>query len=260
MTTILDNILAAKKKEVDELKKQHFHVASIPTKSFKEAIDRSVMNIIAEIKRSSPSKGNIRMDVDPVSQAKEYERLGATAISVLTDKPFFNGSMDDLRAVREAVNIPILCKDFIIDKIQIDCAKAAGASMILLIVAALDHQNLHELYHYAKSLDLDVLCEVHHEDEMERALNLEADIIGINNRDLKTFHVDLEITNELASMVIDQDTIIVSESGIRTREDVEKAADAGANVILVGETLMRSTDLEATFAELRIPIQDKKKG
>src|SRR5690625_5830676 len=131
------------------------------------------MNIIAEIKRSSPSKGAIQMEVDPVTQAKEYERLGASAISVLTDSPFFNGSMQDLIAVREAVSLPILCKDFMIDPIQIDQAKAAGATIILLIVAALDHQALTSMYNYAQSLDLDVLVEVHNEDEMERALNLE---------------------------------------------------------------------------------------
>src|SRR5699024_6952038 len=134
----------------------------------------------------SPSKGPIQMKVDPVAQAKEYETLGAAAISVLTDQPFFNGTMDDLRAVREAVNIPILCKDFMIDKIQIDQAKAAGANIILLIVAALDHEQLTNLYAYAKELNLEVLVEVHNEDEMERALNLDATIIGINNRDLKT--------------------------------------------------------------------------
>ena len=259
MTTILDKILIEKKKEVIELKKETFHIADVPTKSFKKAFDPSMMNVIAEIKRSSPSKGDIQMDVDPAHQAKMYESLGATAISVLTDTPFFNGSMDDLRAVREVVDLPILCKDFIIDKIQIDRAKAAGANMILLIVAALDHQDLHALYQYAKRLDLDVLCEVHHEDEMERALHLEADIIGINNRDLRTFNVNLDTTGDLASMVMDPDTIIVSESGIRTREDVETAAEAGAKVILVGETLMRSTNLAATFADLRIPIPVEKK-
>lgn len=259
MTTILDKILTEKKREVAELKKKSFQFEGNPTKSFKKTIDPTVMNVIAEIKRSSPSKGDIRMDVDPVAQAKMYEKLGASAISVLTDAPFFNGSMDDLRAVRQAVDLPILCKDFVIDKIQIDQAKAAGANIILLIVAALDHQDLHELYHYAKHLELDVLCEVHHEDEMEQALNLNADIIGINNRDLKTFNVDLETTEELASMVMDPDTLIVSESGIRTREDVVTVAEAGANVVLVGETLMRSTDLEATFADLRIsiPVEEK---
>lgn len=254
MTTILDKILVEKKKEVAELKKQTFSGIDRSTKSFKAMLKPTSMNIIAEIKRSSPSSGAIRMNVDPVNQAKTYEKLGATAISVLTDTPFFNGSIEDLRAVREAVSIPILCKDFIIDRIQIDRAKAAGANIILLIVAALDQPTLSDLYQYAKSLDLDVLCEVHQEDEMERALNLGADIIGINNRNLKTFQVDLHTTSRLAEMVDDPEIIIVSESGIRTRQDVEKAAHAGAKAILVGETLMRSTDLEATFKDLLIPL------
>lgn len=257
--TILDEIIIEKQKYVETLKDKAFTQADhkqVPT--FREKVMNSKnMNIIAEIKRASPSKGAINMDVDPVAQAKEYEALGAAAISVLTDKPFFNGSMDDLRAVRAAVDIPILCKDFMIDKLQIDEAKAAGANIILLIVAALDHVTLAELYIYAKSLDLEVLCEVHNEDEMERALNLEADIIGINNRNLKNFEVDLETTDELASMVMNPDTILVSESGLRTRSDVETVEKSGANVILVGETLMRSDDLQATFSDLQVPLHGK---
>jgi len=256
--TILDKIIKEKEKEVATLKSTHVESATTSHKqvpTFKEQVSGdSKMNIIAEIKRSSPSKGPIQMEVDPVAQAKEYEKLGAAAISVLTDQPFFNGSMDDLRAVREVVNLPILCKDFMIDKIQIDQAKAAGANIILLIVAALDHEKLTSLYAYAKELDLEVLVEVHNEDEMERALNLDATIIGINNRDLKTFEVDLETTEALAAMVMDPDTILVSESGIRTREDVVQVESAGANVILVGETFMRSGDLPATFEDLRVPL------
>lgn len=256
--TILDKIIAEKEKEVATLKPQKFNTTlpndkKVPT--FREKVSGSShMNVIAEIKRSSPSKGAIQMEVDPVAQAKEYESLGASAISVLTDQPFFNGSMDDLRAVREVVNLPILCKDFMIDKVQIDQAKAAGANIILLIVAALDHEKLTSLYAYAKELDLEVLVEVHNEDEMERALNLDAKIIGINNRDLKTFDVDLETTEALASMVMDPDTILVSESGIRTGDDVVQVENAGASVILVGETFMRSDDLPATFKELRVPL------
>lgn len=257
--TILNKILVEKEKEVEKLKNQAFDTAAhkdVPT--LREQIkESSHMNIIAEIKRSSPSKGPIQMDIDPISLAREYEALGAAAISVLTDKPFFNGSMDDLRAVREAVNLPILCKDFIIDQVQIDQAKAAGANIILLIVAALDYAQLTNLYEYAKSLDLEVLVEVHNEDEMERALNLDADIIGINNRDLKTFEVDLETTEDLASMIIDSETILVSESGIQKSEDVIEVANAGANVILVGETFMRSDDLTTTFNDLRIPLPVK---
>lgn len=256
--TILDKIIVEKEKEVAALKSQKIDLSLTSDKrvpTFREQIsESSKMNIISEIKRSSPSKGPIQMEVDPVAQAKKYESLGAAAISVLTDQPFFNGSMDDLRAVREAVDLPILCKDFMIDKIQIDQAKAAGANIILLIVAALDHEKLTSLYAYANGLDLEVLVEVHNEDEMERALNLDAKIIGINNRDLKTFEVDLETTEALASMVMDPETILVSESGIRTRADVVEVESAGASVILVGETFMRSDDLPATFADLRVPL------
>jgi len=256
--TILDKIIAEKEKEVAALKSQGFDTTPTSDKkvaTFREQVNgSSKMNVISEIKRSSPSKGPIQMEVDPVAQAKKYESLGASAISVLTDKPFFNGSMDDLRAVREAVDLPILCKDFMIDKVQIDQAKAAGANIILLIVAALDYEKLTSLYTYAKELDLEVLVEVHNEDEMERALNLDAKIIGINNRDLKTFEVDLETTEALATMVMDPETILVSESGIRTRADVVEVESAGASVILVGETFMRSDDLPATFAELRVPL------
>ena len=255
--TILDKILIEKAKEIEKLKEKTYDTASTYTgQTFRERIRSSHMNIISEIKRSSPSKGEIQMDVNPIEQAKTYEAHGATAISVLTDEPFFNGSMEDLRAVREVVNIPILCKDFMIHPVQIDRAKEAEANIILLIVAALQHNELFHLYEYAKSLDLEVLVEVHNEDEMERALDLGADIIGINNRDLKTFEVDLETTDYLASMVIDPETIVISESGIRTKEDVETVAKAGANVILVGETFMHSNDLQATFEELQIPLKN----
>src|SRR5690625_3702694 len=257
--TILNKILIEKEKEVKRLQNKQFHTSSqkkVPT--FREKIkNSSSMNIIAEIKRSSPSKGPIQMDIDPVSQAKNYEALGAAAISVLTDEPFFNGSIDDLKAVREAVDLPILCKDFIIDPIQIDQAKAAGANIILLIVSALDYGKLTSLYQYAKNLDLEVLVEVHNEDEMERALNLDAKIIGINNRDLKTFEVDLDTTEDLASMIMDPETILISESGIQTKEDVIELANAGASTILVGETLMLSNDLHAVFKDLKIPLPIK---
>ncbi|HLS60006.1 MAG TPA: indole-3-glycerol phosphate synthase TrpC [Virgibacillus sp.] len=257
--TILNKIIKEKENEVAILKGKKF-TSNISGEiiPFSEKISGSTkMNIIAEIKRSSPSKGAIQMEVDPVTQAKEYERLGASAISVLTDSPFFNGSMQDLIAVREAVSLPILCKDFMIDPIQIDQAKAAGATIILLIAAALDHQALTSMYKYAQSLDLEVLVEVHDEDEMERALNLEATMIGINNRNLKTFEVDLETTAELASMVYDPETVVVSESGIRTREDVIGVEKAGAQVVLIGETLMRSTNLPKTFGDLQIPLHKK---
>lgn len=259
MATILDKIIEQKKIEVQAL--QAAPVAderSFPIYSFKEQLKKDKMNIIAEIKRASPSKGTINADVDPVAQAKQYEALGASAISVLTDQKFFNGSMDDLRAVAKAVNLPVLCKDFMVDKIQIDTAKAAGASIILLIAAALPQAKLKELYAYAKAEGLEVLVEVHNEAEMEQALALGADVIGINNRDLKTFDVDLNTTGRLANMVQNRDTILVSESGIRTQGDAERVGSLGASVILVGETLMRSEDLAKTFDRLSVPLPDTK--
>src|SRR5699024_4677210 len=193
-----------------------------------------------------------QMAVDPAAQARKYEALGANAISVLTDEPFFNGTMDDLRAVRQAVDVPILCKDFMIDTIQIDHAKAAGANIILLIVAALDDQTLKNLYDYARAEDLEIIVEVHNEEEMERALKLNPEIVGINNRDLKTFTVDLKTTHRIASMVEGKDIILISESGMQEKENVVEVADFGASVVLIGETFMRSTNLEQTFDDLTI--------
>ncbi|WP_068676271.1 indole-3-glycerol phosphate synthase TrpC [Oceanobacillus sp. Castelsardo] len=254
--TILDKILREKEKEIQKYFKQTFDSMEYePTISFKEKVQSSdSMCVISEIKRSSPSKGNINMEVNPVQQAKQYEASGATAISVLTDPAFFNGTMDDLREVRKAVNLPILCKDFIIDTIQIDRAKAAGTNIILLIVAALDDTNLEKLYHYAKGLDLEILVEVHNQEEMERALKLNPEIIGINNRNLKTFEVNIATTEELASMVTNPDTILISESGMKTQKDVIRARDAGAKVILVGETLMSADNIDEAFQELKVPL------
>lgn len=252
--SILQKILVEKEKEIQVLADRTFDQPpskKVPT--FREMVQKSdTINIISEIKRSSPSKGAIDMGVDPVKQATTYSQHGASAISVLTDQPFFNGSMDDLRAVREAVDIPILCKDFIIDPVQIDQAKSAGANIILLIVAALSDENLERLYKYALNQQLEVLVEVHNEEEMKRALKLNPELLGINNRDLNTFHVSLETTEILASMVTNPDTIIVSESGMKTNHDVTRAQDAGAKAILVGETLMESDDLETTFKELQV--------
>lgn len=259
--TILDKIIAEKKKEVNELKKHTYpEVNYRKIKTFYEQItSKSTMGIIAEIKRASPSKGDINAAVNPIKQAKLYAENGASAISVLTDTPFFKGSMDDLRAVREVVDIPILCKDFIIDRVQIDLAKSAGANIILLIAAALDDDSLHDLYHYAKGHDLEVLCEVHNEDEMERVLKLDAKLIGINNRDLKTFDVDLRTTERLANMVTNPTTILISESGIVTTDDVETVAHFGAKAILVGETLMVAENVAKTMNILQIPLKEQEK-
>lgn len=169
-------------------------------------------------KTGFPSKGDIKINVNPIEQALSYESGGAAAISVLTDEVFFKGSIADLRIVSEAIRIPRLCKDFIIDEIQIDRAHQAGATIILLIVAALSKERLHELYQYAKRKGLEVLTEVHDEAELERALELNAELIGINNRNLKTFKVDLAVTERLAKLLDPKRHIIISESGIKTKK------------------------------------------
>lgn len=255
--TILDKIIAEKRKEVANLQGQTFERTAYQPleKTFAQQIkEQQTMGIIAEIKRASPSKGMINADVDPVKQAKFYEEHGANAISVLTDAPFFKGSIDDLRAVREAVQIPILCKEFIIDTVQIDQAEAAGANIILLIAAALDENEIQHLYHYAKSLNLEVICEVNNEAEMKTVLHLGATLIGINNRDLKTFEVDLQTTSRLGHLVTNEDVILIGESGVSIKEDVKELAEAGAEVILVGETLMRADDVGATMKSFQVPL------
>lgn len=258
--TILDDIIKEKRKEVLRLKNKTF--AQTPIKPIKKTFTEQIkhkqtMGIIAEIKRASPSKGMINADVDPVEQAKFYEANGANAISILTDAPFFKGSMNDLKAVREAVDLPILCKDFIIDTIQIDQAKAAGANIILLIAAALSKQELVHLYEYATSQNLEVICEVNNETEMETVLKTGAILIGVNNRNLKTFDVDLQNTARLAHLVENEDVILIGESGISTREDVEELANAGAEAILVGETLMRADDVPQTLTSFQVQLPVK---
>lgn len=260
MTTILDKIIKEKQKEVVKLKKQPFNYTDSPYTgpTFAELVQKNKnMSMIAEIKRASPSKGLINGDVDPAQQAKVYEANGASAISVLTDAPFFQGTMDDLKSVREAVNIPILCKDFIIDSIQIDHAKAAGANIILLIAAALDEDTMKSLYDYAVANNLEVICEVHHESEMETVLKLNPRLIGVNNRDLKTFNVDLTTTARVAESAINSDAILIGESGIKDQSDVEKLAKAGAEAILIGETLMSADNVPQKAQEMLIPLSKK---
>lgn len=255
--SILDKIITEKKKEVEVLKGKRFSPEAIKkVTSFKDRIkDSNSMNIIAEIKRASPSKGAIHMDVNPAAQALEYEVYGAQAISILTDTSFFKGSMDDLKSVRQTVDLPLLCKDFMIDAVQIDQAKAAGANIILLIVAALDQKQLLKLHNYAIKLDLEVLVEVHDKTEMERALKINAQLIGINNRDLNTFNVDLQTTANLALIVTDPNVILISESGIVSGENARTVSESGAQAILVGETLMRATDLKQTFKDFQVPFK-----
>ncbi|MGD6967096.1 indole-3-glycerol phosphate synthase TrpC [Rossellomorea vietnamensis] len=256
MGDILNKIIERKKQEVTRLKQLGFKKENLyrdnGQKLYTKLHSASAMGVIAEIKRASPSKGDIATVVDPVQQAKIYESGGAAAISVLTDEEFFKGSIEDLKRVRREVDLPLLCKDFFIDEIQIDRAKDAGASIILLIVAALTQRRLKELYEYALSQDLEVLVEVHDKEEAERAVKIEAVMIGINNRNLKTFEVDLAHTESLAPLMNDKSRVIISESGMKERSDSIRAAKAGADGILVGESLMRSENAEKAIKDFAV--------
>jgi indole-3-glycerol phosphate synthase len=217
---------------------------------FRAGLQRgSEVAVIAEVKKASPSAGIIAPDFNPLSQAREYARGGAHALSVLTDEKYFQGHLSYLKQIREQVDLPLLRKDFIIHELQIYESVIAGADAILLIVASLDDETLRALYDQAKTCQLDVLVEVHDLAEMERALELGADMIGINNRNLKTFEVDLA-TTEALSEEIPNDTVGISESGIKTGEDVKRVRACGINAVLVGETLMRAKNVPEKLAEL----------
>jgi indole-3-glycerol phosphate synthase len=210
---------------------------------FRAALDRGPgkLGVIAEVKKSSPSVGLIDPNFDPVRQAKRYLEGGASCLSILTDEQYFQGSLSYLSQISKFSSAPLLRKDFTVHEVQIHEAVVTGADAILLIVAALDDELLRRLYDEAKSFQLDVLVEVHDMREMERALELGADLIGVNNRNLKTFTVDLATTELLAEEVPD-DVLLVSESGIKSLEDARRAREAGANAVLIGEALMRAHD------------------
>ncbi|GKV68509.1 indole-3-glycerol phosphate synthase [Sporosarcina sp. NCCP-2716] len=257
--TILDDIIREKEREVAALLEGgaavQAPVQDLPARPslFSTLQQTEHLQVIAEIKRASPSKGIIRDGVDPVKQAVCYEAAGAACISVLTDHSFFNGSYDDLRTVAQAVRTPILCKDFIIHPIQIDRAKAAGASVILLIAAVLQDAELRALHSYAGALGMEVIMEVHSEQELTRVLTAGARIIGVNNRDLRTFTVDLAMTEQLAHAVpSDSGHVLISESGIMGPADARRAAAAGASGVLVGEALMRSGSPEQAIRSLQV--------
>lgn len=255
--TILESILQEKRLEVkrmliDEPKACEKNRLARPSlfQTLKNADD---LQVIAEIKRASPSKGLIAEGANPVLQAQQYEQAGAACISVLTDGPFFKGSFDDLSLVANHVEIPILCKDFMIHEVQIDRANQAGASVILLIVAALDDMTLKRLYDYATGLGLEVLVEVHDPSELQRALSIDAKLIGVNNRDLRTFHVELTRTEEVAAhFPYEENRVLISESGIAGEEDAMRVANVGASAVLVGETLMRSSSVQDSLRSLRV--------
>jgi indole-3-glycerol phosphate synthase len=261
--TILDEILDRKRLEVAEAKSSRDPVqlgleAKACTRTplgFRDAIRLAKgVSVIAEVKRQSPSKGLIREDFDAVEIARAYVEAAATCISVLTDEHFFGGSLGDLKRVREAVDVPLLRKDFVIDPIQIDEARLAGADAVLLIVAALDDDLLGRLHDHAQSLGLDVLIEVHDEGELDRALAIGSLLIGVNNRDLRTFDIDLATTERLAARIEDSSIVLIAESGIANAKDVARLERAGAAGFLVGESLMRQPDPGAALRALRRPL------
>lgn len=259
--TVLDRILARTANDV-ALRKAATPVASLEARaadrpapiSLAHALSRATMSIIAEFKRASPSKGRFRVEIEPSEIAKDYLAGGAAALSVLTDEPFFQGSMTDLTAAAlvahaAAVPAPVLRKDFVVDEYQLHEALAIGADAVLLIVAALEQPALIRLLRAARSLGLSPLVEVHDEAELGRALHAGAEVIGVNNRDLRTFKVDLGVTERLAPSV-PSDVLVVGESGIFTAADVDRMQAAGARAVLVGESLIVAPDRAAAVRSL----------
>lgn len=237
-----------------ELKKQLREVP--PAKNFLLALQESpnYPSLIAEVKKASPSKGVIRADFDPVSIARAYERGGASCLSVLTDSQFFQGSFDNLRSCRSSVSLPLLCKEFIIDPYQIHLARAAGADAVLLIVAILSDRDLQDFLNTIHSLGMTALVEVHTAAELDRALSLsDLRLLGINNRDLQDFTVNLETTEQLIQQrreQIDKKITVVSESGLFERDDLKRVAKAGARSVLIGESLVKQPDIEQAVRKI----------
>ena len=255
---ILDDIVEKRKLQLEhELKRtdrasmrKSAEVTADSGRSFKCALQGDSLSVIAEVKRASPSKGMICKSFNPVEIAVMYEKSGASAVSCLTEEHYFKGSSVYLSEIRKSIDIPILRKDFIIDEYQIYEARVLGADAILLIAAILDTNTLCGFKALADSLGLDCLFEIHDEAELEKVMIAKPEIVGINNRNLKTFEVSLENTERLAGL-ISKECIIVSESGIRNGEDAASVRKYGANAILVGETLMRSADVGKEMQRLR---------
>ena len=256
MSDILEQIVARRRERLEEAKRKFpldQLLAELPTviggARFASALRGDAVNIIAEIKRRSPSKGVIRENFDPVNIALNYTANGAAAISCLTEEDFFDGSIDHLRRVREVAPLPLLRKDFIFDEYQIYEAAHAGADAVLLIAAMLDGPRLNDLLKVAYSLGLDALVEIHDREEMEMALCYDVRLLGINNRNLRTFVTMLDTSLRLAAE-LPKEITLVSESGIRTREDIERLRAAGFHAFLIGEELMRAEDEGKVLREL----------
>jgi len=252
--SILEKIVDHKRREVAERRETwpHIALASLPpVRKFMRALEGAEVRLIAEVKQGSPSRGVMREDFDPVALADAYAKNGAACVSVLTDEEFFHGHDYHLIQVHAAVPLPILRKEFIIDRWQIVQSRSLGADAVLLIAAILSDEDLTGFQECAHELGMAALVEVHTEREMERALAIDAPLIGINNRDLNTFETDLETTERLAEMAReDGERILVSESGIFTTEDVTRVAAAGVDAILVGEALVREQNPGAKVREL----------
>ena len=255
---------------LDKILAQHREVASRDTRSLSELIEatRTISNnrgfakrlvedskralaVIAEIKRRSPSRGLLRKDLDPKVIAEHYKDAGASCLSVLTDSEFFGGSVEDLKTAREAGDLPVLRKDFTVSLNDICDAKLMNADCILLIVAALKRVELTEFHNFALELGLDVLVEIHDEPELELALEVGAKMIGVNQRNLKTFEVDQQRAVQIAKK-IPSNVVRVAESGVKTRQDALQLRDAGYHAVLVGETLVTSNNIATTLSELRV--------
>jgi indole-3-glycerol phosphate synthase len=257
MSNVLERIVAYKREEIAAARARLLETelarraaAAPPVRGFRAALEAGPgVRVIAEIKKASPSAGVLRHDFDPVAIARAYERHGAACVSVLTDEPSFQGQLGYLTDVRATVGLPLLRKDFLLDEYQLLEARAAGADAVLLIAEILEGDSLSRLLRRAEALGMQALVELYERDNLARVLDAGARLVGINNRDLRTFRTRLEHTLELAADV-PAGVCLVSESGIRTRADVERLAAAGVRAVLVGETLMRAADLGAALAEL----------
>jgi len=257
MPTILDDIVACKWREIAAAKRAVPEADLIrrcddapPLRDFTGCLKKPGMRIIAEIKKASPSAGIIRADFDPVAIARTYEAHGADCLSVLTDRSFFQGDLGYLTAVRDAVALPVLRKEFILDPYQLFEARAAGADAVLLIAEILPDGELRKLFDQAVQIGLHVLVELHDADQLQRVIDCGAKLIGINNRDLRTFRTSLDHTLDLLAS-IPADCTVVSESGVKAHGDLKRLEIAGVKAVLVGESLMRAPDIGAALDQLR---------